>query len=212
VYKRALEQRNGLVKASRETQQPAECWEPWEEQISEHGVALRALRSEFVEQVLPGLIRFHERMGGGETVGATYVPKGDETTVLQMQSSLAASRWSDIQRGSTTVGPHRDDLALEIGGRDARLYGSQGQQRTCVIALKLATLELAKAHEGQTPLLLLDDIFSDLDEHRRSRLVDIVLDVAGQTVLTCTEVGSAGRQILEQSQVFEVDRGTVRAA
>lgn len=111
-------------------------------------------------------------------------------------------------RGTTTIGPHRDDLQIEVAGRDARLFASQGQQRTAVISLKLATLLLARRN-GRIPLLLLDDMLSDLDERRRQNLTQWVLDHAGQAVLTCTEPESAGPSLLSRSKVFRVTAGEI---
>jgi DNA replication and repair protein RecF len=98
---------------------------------------------------------------------------------------------------------------IQVQSRDARLYGSQGQQRTAVIALKLATLEATREELGIPPMLLLDDIFSDLDERRRALLVELVLHTGGQVVITCTEASAAGPLILQQARVFHVSAGTV---
>jgi DNA replication and repair protein RecF len=100
-------------------------------------------------------------------------------------------------------------MRIDIGGKDAKLYGSQGQQRTGVIAVKLATLHLSHAEFGVPPLLLLDDILSDLDESRRALLVEVVLERAGQAVLTCTEASAAGSAILDRAKLFQVEAGQV---
>ena len=107
------------------------------------------------------------------------------------------------------MGPHRDDLGVEISGRTARQFGSQGQQRTAVIVIKVASLLAAREVLGAAPVLLLDDILSDLDEHRRAHLVEVVIAYARQAVLTCTEASAAGEKILKASRVFSVDAGTI---
>ncbi len=211
-YKRALEQRNALLKDSREFQRPPALFEPWEEQLAVHGVALRESRQDFVKRLAPRMSRLHAQMGGGERVEALYVARDEATDRESMLEMLASMRQQEIARGSTIIGPHRDDLQIDISERDGRLYGSQGQQRTAVIALKLATLEVSKQELGIPPLLLLDDIFSDLDESRRALLVDVVLENAGQVVLTCTEASAAGSRILEQAKLFTVNTGEVREA
>ncbi|MEZ0326090.1 MAG: DNA replication/repair protein RecF [Fimbriimonas sp.] len=208
-YKRALEQRNALLKDSREFQRPAAMFEPWEEQLAEHGVAMRESRQDFVTRLAPRMSRLHAQMGGGEHVGALYVARDEATDRATMLEMLASSRQQEIARGSTIIGPHRDDVQIDISERDGRLYGSQGQQRTAVIALKLATLEVSRQELGIPPLLLLDDIFSDLDESRRALLVDVVLENAGQVVLTCTEASAAGPRILDQAKLFSVNAGEV---
>lgn len=210
LYKRSLEQRNALLREGREVRQPVEVYEPWEAQLAEHGAAIRRMRRDFVARLSPTTSAVHARMGHGERVEVSYTEKDAASDAQALLEALAGSRLNDIARGGTSVGPHRDDLALNVDGREARLYGSQGQQRTSVISLKLATLEVAREELGRPPLLLLDDILSDLDARRRALLVDVVLERAGQAVLTCTEAEAAGERILEKARVFAVASGTVR--
>jgi DNA replication and repair protein RecF len=214
VYKRALDQRNALLKQAREEHIANELWEVWEDQLAEHGSAMRALRQQFVELLRGELPSLHREIGGGELAELQITSKEeglrpDSENPEHARRVLAGSRSSDTARGSTSHGPHRDDLEFKIGEMSARLFGSQGQQRTFVIALKLATLILGKRLRGDAPLLLLDDIFSDLDLNRRAALVQIVIDVAEQTVLTCTEPEAAGPKILNQSNIFSVLGGRI---
>jgi len=211
MYKRALEQRNALLRDARERFVSGALYEPWESQMAEHGSAMRTARVAFVERLCLTTARTHARMGSGERLSVRYAPKDEAVDSGSLESALEACRSADVGRGGTSVGPHRDDLTIEIDGREGRLYGSQGQQRTSVIAIKLATLEVARDELGLPPLLLLDDILSDLDERRRALLVDIVLENAGQAILTCTEAEAAGQRILDQAQLFEVRAGTVMA-
>jgi DNA replication and repair protein RecF len=210
VYRRALEQRNALIKQARESHVGPELWEVWEEQLAEHGTAIRTHRREFVDLVRNELPEIHRNIGGGERADLETSTKEDPRERRTSLAILAESRAQDIARGSTGFGPHRDDLEFLVDSKSARLFASQGQQRTFVIALKLATLQLGKRLLGAAPLLLLDDIFSDLDSTRRTALVEIVLDIAGQTVLTCTEPDAAGPRILDQADVFLVSSGTIR--
>lgn len=211
LYRRALEQRNALLKDARDRMVVAEIFEPWEEQLAHHGEAIRNAREEFIGRLSPVTQAVHEELGGGERVSLGYAPKDEFVGEDELRSGLAQTRSMDIARGSTSLGPHRDDVAILVEGREARLYGSQGQQRTSVISLKVAVLQVATEDLGAPPLLLLDDILSDLDEVRRSRLVDAVLARAGQAVLTCTEAAAAGKQILELAQVLHVRNGVVTA-
>jgi len=208
-YKRALEQRNALLRTAREETVPAALYEPWEAQMAEHGIPMRRMRERFVQRLSPVTAQTHARMGQGEVLRLVYGLKDDNLEASDFLEALARSRGADIGRGGTSIGPHRDDLTLEIDGREARLYGSQGQQRTAVIALKLGTLTLSVEELGVPPLLLLDDILSDLDERRRALLVDVVVESAGQAVLTCTEALAAGQLVLDRAQIFEVVSGTV---
>jgi DNA replication and repair protein RecF len=209
VYKRALEQRNALLRDSRECPQPPEVFETWEEQIATGGAAIRQARTGYVRDLSPIAAERHALMGEGELLDLVYVPKDQAWSADDLRLALDRCRSQDIGRGGTSVGPHRDDLLIQVAGREARLFGSQGQQRTSVIALKLATLELLREKLGSPPMLLLDDILSDLDERRRALLVEIVLTQAGQTVLTCTEAASAGPDILGRAKVFEVRAGKI---
>lgn len=210
IYKRAMEQRNALLRESRDSMLAAELFETWEEQLASSGAALRQARVSYVADLSPIAAERHAWMGEGEQLSFAYAPKDESWSADDMRSSLERTRFQDVARGGTSVGPHRDDLSILVSGREARLYGSQGQQRTSVIALKLATMEIDREKHGAPPLLLLDDILSDLDERRRALLVEIVLKTAGQTVLTCTEASAAGPDILERSQVFEVRQGSMK--
>jgi DNA replication and repair protein RecF len=206
VYKRAVEQRNSLLRLSREQIVPGEVFEPWEVQIAQHGTAMRHFRAEHVDRLRPVAQEIHRQMAPGEEL-ALFVERNDEGELLDL---LVQSRPTDTARGGTGVGPHRDDLGVEISGRTARQFGSQGQQRTAVIAIKVASLLAAREVLGAAPVLLLDDILSDLDEHRRAHLVEVVIAYARQAVLTCTEASAAGDRILKASRVFSVDAGTIR--
>ena len=212
LYKRALEQRNALLRDSREWMQPSEVFEPWEEQLAVHGSQIRRMRFEFIERLAFPAAEIHAQMGGGEQISLGIEVKDPSVDSESLLKALALGRNHDVQRGGTGVGPHRDDLQIDIGQKEARLYGSQGQQRTAVIAMKLATLAISQEEFSTPPLLLLDDILSDLDESRRRLVVDVVLERAGQAVLTCTEAGAAGAKILDVAKVFHVEAGRVTPA
>ena len=212
LYKRAVEQRNAVLRDAREWPQAHAKFESWEEQIADHGVGLRKARMDYIERLTPAAAEVHRWMGGGEELTLTYLAKDDCLDRETFLSVLARTRAGDIHRGSTSIGPHRDDIGIEVGGKEARLYSSQGQQRTAVIALKFGTLETSREELGFTPLLLLDDMLSDLDQHRRALLVEVVLARAGQAMLTCTEAEAAGSDILNQARVVHVRNGTVEVA
>ncbi len=208
VYKRALEQRNALVKQARDRFVADEQFEVWEDQMGPAGEGLRSYRRSWVKEIAEGAARSQDRLGKGESLELSYLEKEE---VPELRTALMQSRRMDIQRGSTTVGPHRDDLEISVGGKAAKQFGSQGQQRTAVISIKLAVLEAAKSTLGFPPVLLLDDIFSDLDQGRRGRLVEVAMEEAGQVFLTCTEVEQAGGELVGRSKLFRVDSGNVAA-
>lgn len=210
-YKRALEQRNALLKAAQERPVPPEAFDPWEEQLAEHGAPLRAYRRRFWADLQPLSAEAQRHMGSGETLVLRYEPRDSAETAEDLLERLSRQRPTDIARGTTTVGPHRDDVAIEVGGRDARTFGSQGQQRTAALAIKLGTLELERRERGSPPLLLLDDILSDLDETRRERLAQWVLERAGQAVLTCTDLDLVSSDVRGRARLFRVRSGRAEA-
>lgn len=208
TYKRALTQRNALLRQAREDHVPDEAFEAYEQKLAPAGETLREFRRNYVEALLPRATSAHSYLGGGEELGLEIEQRTDPIT----PESLARMRGAEIARGSTLVGPHRDDLIIHVAGRDARHHGSQGQQRTAVIALKLAVQETAGEIFGAPPVLLLDDVFSDLDETRRERLVARAQEEGGQVFLTCTEARQAGDALASQARVFSVSSGKVEAA
>lgn len=209
VYKRALEQRGALLRLARESGVEDALWEPWEEALAHHGAALRRTRRDYLARLGPVAAGLHARLGGGEELSVAPAPRDEFETEPGARAALARNRAADTARGATTIGPHRDEVLVEVGGREARLFGSQGQQRTAVIALKMATLVLAAEDRGHPPLLLLDDILSDLDASRRASLVALTAEIAGQAVLTCTEPSAAGDAILDRAAVYAVHAGAV---
>jgi DNA replication and repair protein RecF len=212
VYKRALEQRNALLRQAREIPVQDYAFEVWEDQLAVHGSAIREMRTVYLDQLSPYATENHRWMGQGEVLELAPETKDEFIEETSLRANLAATRGQDIARGSTTLGPHRDDLRILIHGVEARLFGSQGQQRTSAIAVKLATLEFAHQHRGFPPVLLLDDILSDLDERRRALLVELVSARAQQAILTCTEASAAGPDILSKAKCFQIKAGTVMDA
>lgn len=187
-YSRALEQRNKLLKLFWE----AGSWDEsqmgvWDEQLVRHGEVLRSGRESFFTDFVP---LFDDYYGwitdGGERGEIRYMKDGEGSLAEQ----LAAARRRDRQALFTTAGPHRDDVELMVGDMAVRRYGSQGQQKTFVLALKLAQFEYIYRHGGVKPILLLDDVFDKLDMVRVTQLVELVgSDRFGQVFLTDTQPG-----------------------
>jgi len=119
------------------------------------------------------------------------------------RARLAASRADELRRGQTLAGPHRDDLAFTVAGVDMGTYGSRGQQRSVILALKLAEVELMREATGEMPLLLLDDVVSELDPERRRYLLQAVLDRKQQVLVTTTDLLPVGREFLSHAALFE---------
>ena len=209
-YNAALKQRNALLKD--ETCLAAGLLEPWDEQLSRLGAAITAERAEFLAQLAHLAAAEHLRLsGGGETLLVSYQPNLPDAEPARlaaaMRERLFESAARDVLRGSTSVGPHRDDVALVLDGSDVRVYGSQGQQRTVVLSLKLASLAIMKQLRGETPVLLLDDVFSELDRRRQRLLLEAVQGC--QTFLTSTHLEQLEAAGALRMQVYHVSGGRV---
>lgn len=211
AYKRALEQRNALLRRSQDELVESLEFEPWEAVLAEHGAAIRAARQSLVAALTPHAQALQSALALEEALRLSYEPKDEARAPEEALRALQTSRTRDVARGSTSVGPHRDDLAIFVQNRDARYFGSQGQQRTAVLALKLAACLHYRESKGEMPLLLLDDILSDLDESRRRSLVAWIVQNARQALLTCTEPAAAGPGLLEKATLFRVESGRIAA-
>jgi DNA replication and repair protein RecF len=187
AYSAALAQRNALVAAIRAGRASRASLPAWDSELARHGVALMRDRAEATELLTEPFTRHAEALGleGGAEVG--YRPRSKAPDAETLAAELAERTPGDLDRGFTGHGPHRDELALRRAGRELRSYGSRGQQRLGLLALLLAEREVLAAERGTPPLLLLDDVMSELDATRRARLVD-VLRAGGQSVITTTEL------------------------
>ncbi|GKV57682.1 hypothetical protein NCCP2222_36290 [Sporosarcina sp. NCCP-2222] len=125
-----------------------------------------------------------------------------------ISQKLHEAKRRELERGVTLVGPHRDDLHFFVNGYDIQTYGSQGQQRTTALSLKLAEIELVKQEVGETPVLLLDDVLSELDDYRQSHLLNTMQGQV-QTFVTTTNISGIDHETIRHAELFEVDAGTV---
>ncbi len=200
-YGRVLEQRNSLLKRVANGEQPADALDVWDLQLARTGVELVAGRREVMQALAPEAARFHSQISGGEALEVAY--EGPPEELLQ---ALHQSRSDDLRRGATGVGPHRDDLSVRLDGADARSFASQGQQRTTVISLKLAEAAVVTALTGERPVLLLDDVLSELDATRRSALLEHLAD-PGQVIVTSVEADPFPARVIGRSRVWQVRQG-----
>lgn len=203
-YGRAVAQRNEALRRARSGAGPLDAVAPWTERVAELGAELDGRRASLVRTLGP---RFAERAGALGLEAAVLHYDEDPPTVAALQERLDR----DLARGITSLGPHLRDVAIAAGGRDLRSFGSQGEQRTAVLALVLAEADLTADRRGSPPLLLLDDVLSELDESRRRALLGS-LPPGGQTVLTATSRGAVPAGGPEPSLVVEVTLGEARAA
>jgi DNA replication and repair protein RecF len=215
TYQNALRQRNALLRQIREAQSSSTLLDVWDVQLVEAGTALTMLRRAASQELRPILRRQQEYLTrGAETCDLEYspgVPWGGEVQALRdgFATALRDARDGDIARGGTSVGPQRDDLFLTVGGMEARRFASQGQQRTLTLALKLSELEWIQTTSGDTPLFLLDDVTSELDEMRTALLFERLHELPPQVFMTTTrrELAPRGRSA---PAVWEVRAGTLK--
>jgi DNA replication and repair protein RecF len=185
AYARALAQRNALIGRVRAGSAAPDLLDAWDRELAGHGAALMANRAAAVELVAAAFAARASELGLPEPAELRYAPRCGAAEVEAIVRELSEHRESDLDRGFTTHGPHRDDLGLLHGGRLLRTLGSQGQQRIALLALLFAERD-ALAVRGAAPLMLLDDVMSELDLTRRERLSELVA-ADGQTVITATE-------------------------
>jgi DNA replication and repair protein RecF len=200
-YAAVVAQRNAALRRVAGGFSSREALEPWTEQVATLGLQLVEARSEVIAWLAPGFAELAEELG---LPAARMTYEGEPPSI----DSLAARLDRDLERGSTGVGPHLDDIVLASGPRDLRSFGSQGEQRLTVLSLLLAEAELITERRGFPPLLLLDDVLSELDPARRLVLAERVRR-GGQTLVTATQASSLPGK---PAQLLEVSPGVVQAA
>ncbi len=188
AYGRALAQRNALLAAIRGGRSSRSSLAAWDAELARHGIALRDDRATVVELLAPRFARLAEALGLGAGGELRYRPRSRAADAAELAAELAERVDSDLERGFTGHGPHRDDIALLRDGHELRAYGSQGEQRLALLSLLLAERAALADARRTMPLMLLDDVMSELDPERRTMLADLLRD-AGQSVITTTDPG-----------------------
>ena len=208
-YNRIINQRNHLLKdivRQEHTEKGLlDTLDIWDIQLAEYGEKLIETRNKFINQVNEIISDIHCRLTGNtEKIEVSYEPDTGEMSLLD---SLKKYRERDMRMKSTTCGPHRDDICFVTNGIDIRKFGSQGQQRTAALSLKLSEIELVKMSVKDTPVLLLDDVLSELDKYRQNYLLESIHDI--QTLITCTGVDEFVNKRFSVNKVFHVHQGHV---
>jgi DNA replication and repair protein RecF len=221
TYGRALQQRNGLLRAIRDETAGREELRYWDRPFLDAGGAVVAARHELLRRLAAPLAEAHREIapeeGASGELGLSYVtnaPAGpDETARDALARRLEETAEKELWNGTTLIGPHRDDAAFVLAGRDLSAFASRGQQRTAILALKLAELDLVSAHDARPPLLLLDDVFSELDPARRAHLVRRIAELPQAFVTTTTldDLDPALRAIATPWEVRPGESGAVLA-
>lgn len=186
-YNKILDQRNSLLK-NHDVSLILDTLPVWDEQLCKYAAVIVKKRAEFLQKLAPYAAEYHAFLTDGReelVVKPDKKYEGDEADIAAaLTRRLAGNYEKDLRLGFTTVGPHRDDLDVMISGVDAKAYASQGQTRTAALALKLAEVQIFKALSGEYPILVLDDVMSELDLPRRKKLLKCIAQL--QTILTCT--------------------------
>lgn len=204
-YNKILVQRNKLLKDMVYRPDLKDTLLIWDMQLVENGKKIIRRRKQFVEELNEIVHDIHYRISGEkEELFLRYEPNIDD---IFFEDELNRAKIKDMKLCQTSVGPHRDDLLFSIGDVDIRKYGSQGQQRTSALSLKLSEIELVKKSIQDTPVLLLDDVLSELDSNRQNYLLNNICDT--QTIITCTGLDEFVRNRFQINRVFEVIRGQV---
>lgn len=215
-YNKVLSQRNRLLKSFHDSTSNGALLEAWDEQLLTYGTRLMAIRKRVVNQLSQCAALTHSKLaGGGEHLEVFYrsnvhLERASREEDIRAAYAAELMRWrkEEIRRGMTLVGPHRDDLKLLVSGVEARIYGSQGQQRTAVLALKLAELNLVREWSGESPILLLDDVMSELDDSRRQQVMALT-DNVEQILITCSQQRTFSDAILHRAGLFHIHGGRV---
>ena len=216
-YNRLLQQRNSLLKEIRERRAGRDMLEYWNPQLAESAAKITAKRLEAVRKfnMLANLMQ--KRISGNEeNLSIAYQIRGSENEPIAgnlkiwYNEMLTRSGEEDVYRGVTGIGPHRDDIIISVNGINLRSFGSQGQQRTGVLAMKLSELEFIRSETGEYPILLLDDVMSELDAGRRQQLLSFIGREGIQTLITATDEAYFDMQSVER--YFRVAAGSVAGA
>lgn len=204
-YNKILAQRNKLLKDMIYRPSLSDTLPVWDIQLIETGKKIIRRRKQFVDELREIVSDIHYRISGGkEELFLKYEPNIDD---IFFEDELSRAKEKDKKLCQTSVGPHRDDLLFSIGDVDIRKYGSQGQQRTSALSLKLSEIELVRKSISDTPVLLLDDVLSELDSSRQNYLLNNISDT--QTIITCTGLDEFVRNRFTVNRVFEVIAGHV---
>ena len=218
TFQKVLKQRNHLLKSNHGKASLASdvMFEIYTEQYISAAVKIIRKRFQFMELLQAWAEPIHEGISRGlEKLVIKYRPvSGIEASLSEeemrnyLKQKLDEVKMREIDRGVTLIGPHRDDLQFFVNDYDVQVYGSQGQQRTTALSLKLAEIELIKQETKETPILLLDDVLSELDDHRQSHLLNTIQGEV-QTFVTTTSVDGINHETIKHAKLFHVKQGTI---
>lgn len=204
-YNKIVNQRNKLLKDMYFNPSLKETLNIWDSQLISFGSKIIEKRQLFVNQLNEIILEIHRKLSGGkENLFIKYEP---DVTIDSYDNKLSLNQERDIKLKQTTTGPHRDDFSFLVGDIDIRKFGSQGQQRTAALSLKLSEIELVKKMTKDNPVLLLDDVLSELDNNRQNYLLSTIGNI--QTIITCTGLDEFVNNRFEIDKVFHIENGKI---
>lgn len=205
-YNKIVNQRNKLLKDLYLNPSLRETLTIWDSQLVSFGSKIIERRRQFIEQLNDIIKEIHSKLSGGkEELVIQYEP---DVEIEDFEKKLKYNQERDIKLKQTSAGPHRDDFSFLIQDIDIRRFGSQGQQRTAALSLKLSEIELVKKMTKDTPVLLLDDVLSELDSNRQNYLLNSIGDI--QTIITCTGLDEFINNRFEINKIYKVTAGRVK--
>lgn len=204
-YNKLLDQRNSLLRQIHPDSGLSDTLSVWDEQLADYGKQIIEARKQFIAELNELVAPLHENLSGGrESLSLRYEPNAGSEELLSL---LRRDRDRELALKSTLHGPHRDDISFFFGGNDMRRFGSQGQQRTSALSVKLAEIELVRKKIKDDPVLLLDDVLSELDRSRQKQLLDNIKDI--QTVITCTGLEEFVKERIHSDHIYHVVEGSI---
>lgn len=204
-YNKVLNQRNKLLKDISYSPELEATLDVWNLQLAIYGKKIISLREQFLQDLNEIIQKIHSNLTGGkELIQLEYEPS---VTAENFDIQLANDREKDLKMKMTSSGPHRDDFCVRVNGIDIRKYGSQGQQRTAALSLKMSEIYLVKKITRENPILLLDDVLSELDSNRQNYLLKSIHDI--QTMITCTGLDEFVQNQFSIHKVFHVENGRI---
>lgn len=207
-YNKIINQRNKLLKdiSFRFDKTLYDTLDIWDIQLADYGKKIIKRREEFIRQINLIIFEIHNNLSGGrENISLKYEPNVEENSIYK---ELISNRKRDMKLKNTSVGPHRDDMGFYIKDIDIRRFGSQGQQRTAALSLKLSEIELVKRIINESPILLLDDVMSELDSNRQNQLLNSLEGI--QTIVTCTGLDEFIENRVNINRIYKIVNGTAK--
>lgn len=204
-YNKIVNQRNKLLKDMYMNPELRDTLNIWDSQLVSFGSKIIERRKIFADQINEIIYDIHKKLSGGKE--ELYIQYEPDVLIESFETKLKINQEKDIKLKQTTTGPHRDDISFLIGTTDIRKFGSQGQQRTAALSLKLSEIELMKKITKDTPILLLDDVLSELDSNRQNYLLNSIGDI--QTIISCTGLEEFVNNRFEINKIFKVANGVV---